>query len=129
MGSHPEALIRSHSYLATAERLAYNKWQDFASYVEYEGLGWVAEATGCDFEVYHSADKFDSGTGWPSFTRPIEGAVGTSEDRGWFATRIEVQCRRCGSHLGQVFDDGPKPAGLRYCMTGIALRFEPTTAS
>jgi peptide-methionine (R)-S-oxide reductase len=84
---------------------------------------------GCDLPVYHSADKFDSGTGWPSFTRPIAGAVGTSEDRGWFGTRTEVHCRRCGGHLGHVFDDGPKPTGLRYCMNGIAMKFEPATAS
>jgi peptide-methionine (R)-S-oxide reductase len=84
---------------------------------------------GCDLPVYRSADKFESGTGWPSFTRPIEGAVGTSEDRGWFGTRTEVHCRRCGGHLGHVFDDGPKPTGLRYCMNGIAMKFEPATAS
>jgi peptide-methionine (R)-S-oxide reductase len=84
---------------------------------------------GCDLPVYRSADKFDSGTGWPSFTRPIEGAVGTSEDRSLFATRTEVHCRRCGGHLGHVFDDGPKPTGLRYCMNGIAMKFEPTAAS
>ena len=84
---------------------------------------------GCDLPVYRSADKFDSGTGWPSFTRPIEGAVGTSEDRSLFATRTEVHCRRCGGHLGHVFDDGPKPTGLRYCMNGIAMKFEPTVAS
>ncbi len=84
---------------------------------------------GCDLPVYRSADKFDSGTGWPSFTRPIEGAVGTSEDRSWFATRTEVHCRRCGGHLGHVFDDGPKPTGLRYCMNGVALKFTPTEVS
>jgi peptide-methionine (R)-S-oxide reductase len=84
---------------------------------------------GCELEVYRSADKFDSGTGWPSFTRPIDGAVATSEDKGWFSTRTEVHCRRCGGHLGHVFDDGPKPAGLRYCMNGIAMRFVPQMAS
>ena len=87
------------------------------------------ECAGCDLAVYRSADKFDSGTGWPSFTRPIEGAVGTSVDKGWFATRTEVHCRRCGGHLGHVFDDGPKPAGLRYCMNGIAMKFVPVEAS
>ena len=81
---------------------------------------------GCDLAVYRSEDKFESGTGWPSFTRPIEGAVGTSEDRGWFTTRTEVHCRRCGGHLGHVFDDGPPPTGLRYCMNGVALRFVPS---
>jgi peptide-methionine (R)-S-oxide reductase len=84
---------------------------------------------GCDLPVYRSADKFDSGTGWPSFTRPIEGAVGTSEDRGWLGTRTEIHCRRCGGHLGHVFNDGPKPAGLRYCMNGVAMKFEAAQAS
>jgi peptide-methionine (R)-S-oxide reductase len=89
----------------------------------------IFKCAGCELAVYRSADKFDSGTGWPSFTRPIEGAVGTSEDKGWFATRTEVHCRRCGSHLGHVFDDGPKPAGLRYCMNGVAMKFAPAKAS
>ncbi len=84
---------------------------------------------GCDLPVYRSADKFDSGTGWPSFTRPIEGAVGTSEDRGWLGTRTEIHCRRCGGHLGHVFNDGPKPTGLRYCMNGVAMKFEAAKAS
>jgi peptide-methionine (R)-S-oxide reductase len=84
---------------------------------------------GCDLPVYRSADKFNSGTGWPSFTRPIEGAVGTSEDRGWLGTRTEIHCRRCGGHLGHVFNDGPKPTGLRYCMNGVAMRFVPAQAS
>lgn len=83
---------------------------------------------GCDLPVYRSADKFDSGTGWPSFTKPIAGAVGTSEDRGWFGTRTEIHCRRCGGHLGHVFDDGPKPTGLRYCMNGAAMTFQPADA-
>ena len=81
---------------------------------------------GCDLAVYRSEDKFESGTGWPSFTRPIEGAVATSEDRSWFMTRTEVHCRRCGGHLGHVFDDGPPPTGLRYCMNGVALNFVPS---
>ncbi len=84
---------------------------------------------GCDLPLFRSNDKYDSRTGWPSFTRPIEGAVGTSEDRGWLGTRTEVHCRRCGGHLGHVFDDGPKPTGLRYCMNGVALKFAPAQAS
>ena len=83
----------------------------------------------CDLPVFSSADKFDSGTGWPSFTQPIAGAIGTSEDPGWFATRTEIHCRRCGGHLGHVFDDGPKPTGLRYCMNGVAMKFAPAAAS
>jgi peptide-methionine (R)-S-oxide reductase len=80
---------------------------------------------GCDLPVYDSSTKFHSGTGWPSFWAPIEGAVGTSADRSWFMTRTEVHCRRCGGHLGHVFDDGPRPTGQRYCMNGVAMRFEP----
>ena len=84
---------------------------------------------GCDFPVFRSSDKFDSGTGWPSFTRPIEGAVGTSEDRSLAGARTEVHCHRCGGHLGHVFNDGPKPTGLRYCINGVAMKFTPSRTS
>jgi len=82
---------------------------------------------GCDLPVYSSTTKFESGTGWPSFTAAIDGAVGTSIDRSLFGERIEIHCRRCGGHLGHVFDDGPKPTGKRYCMNGAAMVFKPTT--
>jgi peptide-methionine (R)-S-oxide reductase len=78
---------------------------------------------GCALPVYTSEAKFESGTGWPSFTAPIQGAVRTKEDRGFLGTRTEVHCRRCGGHLGHVFDDGPPPTGLRYCMNGVAMTF------
>ena len=80
---------------------------------------------GCDLPLFASDTKFDSGTGWPSFYQPIEGAVGTTTDRNFFMVRTEVHCRRCGGHLGHVFDDGPRPTGLRYCMNGVSLKFLP----
>lgn len=83
---------------------------------------------GCDLPVYRSQDKFESGTGWPSFVRPIPGAVRTRPDNTLFATRTEVHCRRCGGHLGHVFDDGPAPTGQRYCMNGAAMKFAPARA-
>ncbi len=101
----------------------------FSSPLDSEKRAGVFTCAGCRLELYRSADKFDSGTGWPSFTLPIEGAVGTSVDKGWFTTRTEVHCRRCGGHQGHVFEDGPKPTGLRYCMNGAAMTFVPTAAS
>ena len=79
----------------------------------------------CGQSLFVADRKFESGTGWPSFFAPIEGSIGTSEDRRYFMTRTEVHCSRCGSHLGHVFPDGPPPTGLRYCINGVALNFQP----
>ena len=80
---------------------------------------------GCDQPLFVSKEKFESGTGWPSFTEPVAGSVETEEDRSYGMVRTEVHCSRCGSHLGHVFPDGPPPSGLRYCINGVAMGFEP----
>ncbi|MEY4256550.1 MAG: Peptide methionine sulfoxide reductase MsrB [Pseudomonadota bacterium] len=108
------AVLRDHS----TERAG-------SSPLDHEKRRGVFVCAGCNLDLYRSEDKFDSGTGWPSFIRPIKDAVRTSIDRSLFSVRIEVHCRRCGGHLGHVFDDGPAPTGKRYCMNGIAMKFRP----
>jgi peptide-methionine (R)-S-oxide reductase len=88
----------------------------------------IFACAGCDLPLFSSETKFESGTGWPSFYQPLPNAVGKHEDRTFGMLRTEIHCRRCGGHLGHVFDDGPKPTGLRYCMDGFALQFHPAAA-
>jgi len=97
-----------------------------ASPLNAEKRPGMFRCAGCGKELFDSSAKYESGSGWPSFTAPREGAVGTSHDRSHLMERTEVHCVACGGHLGHVFEDGPQPTGLRYCMNGAALTFEPT---
>ena len=97
----------------------------FSSKLDGEKRRGTFLCAGCRLPLFASPTKYDSGTGWPSFYAPIKGAVSTSSDRSMMIERIEVHCRRCGGHLGHVFDDGPAPTGKRYCMNGVALSFAP----
>jgi peptide-methionine (R)-S-oxide reductase len=87
------------------------------------------KCAGCGQRLFVSGRKFESGTGWPSFFAPLEGSIETSVDSSFFMKRTEVHCSRCGGHLGHVFPDGPPPTGLRYCINGVALTFEPEKSS
>ena len=97
----------------------------FTSPLNKEKRKGTFACAGCDLPLFSSDTKFESGTGWPSFYAPLPGAVETKTDRSFFIKRTEVHCSRCAGHLGHVFDDGPRPTGLRYCMNGVALKFEP----
>ena len=100
----------------------------YSSPLNEEKRSGIYTCAGCDNRLFSSRTKFESGTGWPSFYRPLKGGVGTSTDYKLAYPRTEVHCARCGGHLGHVFDDGPAPTGKRYCMNGVALDFIPGPA-
>jgi peptide-methionine (R)-S-oxide reductase len=126
---HTDAEWRS---MLTADQYAILRTEGterpFTSPLLHEGRKGVFACAGCGLDLFPSSTKFDSGTGWPSFWAPLDNAVNTHEDRSYGMARTAVTCRRCDGHLGHVFDDGPKPTGLRYCMNGLALTFRPATA-
>ena len=95
----------------------------FSSPLDKNYQAGIYHCRGCDLALYSSKHQYDSGTGWPSFWQSLPGTVGTKPDRKLFVTRTEVHCRRCGSHLGHIFDDGPPPTGKRHCLNGVSLVF------
>ena len=97
----------------------------FSSPLNDEHRAGIFSCKGCALPLFSSTTKFESGTGWPSFYAPLKNAVGSNSDHLLVIERTEIHCRRCGGHLGHVFEDGPKPTGLRYCMNGAALIFTP----
>ncbi|OCW58410.1 peptide-methionine (R)-S-oxide reductase MsrB [Hoeflea olei] len=101
----------------------------FTSPLNDEKRKGMFHCAGCDLPAYSSEHKYDSGTGWPSFWKAQDGAIGTKEDRSLFSVRTEVHCRRCGGHFGHIFDDGPEPTGKRHCLNGVALSFKPAEAA
>jgi peptide-methionine (R)-S-oxide reductase len=97
----------------------------FTSSLLHEKRRGIYACAGCDLDLFSSTTKYDSRTGWPSFWAPLDRAVETSPDTSYGMVRTAVHCRRCGGHLGHVFDDGPRPTGLRHCINGVAMTFKP----
>lgn len=116
------AVLREHA----TEAPFTNSLLGEASPLLKESRKGTYNCAGCGLPVYSSKTKYDSGTGWPSFWDNLPNSIGTSEDNSLFATRTEVHCRRCGGHLGHVFDDGPRPTGKRHCINGLAMTFSAT---
>ncbi len=105
---------------------AHGTERPFTSPLNDETRPGIYACKGCDLPLYDAADKYDSGTGWPSFTQSLPDAIGTRDDRSlFFQVRTECHCARCGSHLGHIFDDGPPPTGKRHCLNGVSLTFVP----
>ena len=125
--THPDAewrsLLTPAQYAVLREEATERPW---TSPLNGEHRKGVFSCAGCRQDLFSSDAKFESGTGWPSFWRPLPGAVVETTDRSLGMVRTAVACSRCGGHLGHVFDDGPKPTGLRYCMNGVAMTFKPT---
>ncbi|WP_173932541.1 peptide-methionine (R)-S-oxide reductase MsrB [Chelativorans sp. Marseille-P2723] len=101
----------------------------YSSPLNGEKRAGIFHCAGCDLPLYSSEAKYDSGTGWPSFWESLSGAIGTKKDRSFFMVRTECHCRRCGGHLGHIFDDGPLPTGKRHCINGLALTFNAAEAT
>jgi peptide-methionine (R)-S-oxide reductase len=116
------ALLSPNAYAVLREQATERA---FTSPLDHEKRHGIFACAGCALDLFSSETKFDSGTGWPSFYKPLPHAVAENKDFLLGFARDEVHCRRCGGHLGHVFDDGPPPTGLRYCMNGVALAFKP----
>lgn len=117
------AMLSETEYLVMREEETERKFSSPLNKVYDPG---TYHCRGCDLAVYSSEHKYDSETGWPSFWKAVPDAIGTKRDRSWFIVRTECHCRRCGSHLGHIFDDGPAPTGERHCINGVSLVFRPT---
>ena len=124
--SHPDAEWRRLLTPGQYQVLRHEATErPFSSPLLHEKRRGTFACAGCRLALFSSTSKYDSGTGWPSFWAPLDQAVGTTRDISFGMVRTAVHCRRCGGHLGHVFDDGPRPTGLRYCMNGLAMTFAP----